>query len=178
MDRTLVKYGFFSRPAAAGAVLFLLLAGSLVLFKTSYLENDSIVKGPSSITLRINGHPVSAGNNATVRCKSGDTLEFSVTSPKTLFFHVFFQNDGGALQEYLPQADGKALKAGSPDGALVPRSVILEKGWRKKTLYVVLAGRELPFVEAVFFINRYLRKELTRERPMVEAFYLSNKSRP
>jgi hypothetical protein len=172
MDKILHPLRLFGRPVWAAAITLVLLFGGLFLFKTSSIENDIMIKGAVSLSLRINGTPV-AGDKGAIPCSPGDTLEFLATGQQPLYCRVLYQNNDGSLQNCPLLARNSTLACGPENGFLTER-IILEKGWKKKNLYCILTGKELPFVEAVFIINRYLRKELTRERPLIETFYLYN----
>jgi hypothetical protein len=173
MAKSLFSLFSYFKSTWVATVLILLLAGSVLFFKTSYLERGFSVSSYSSVAVRLNTHPIDDKSDV-IRCRAGDTLEIAIGGSGPLYGRILCQNDGGPLRNFRPSTS-RVLSWTGAKGEFFPQRIILDKHWKRKTLYCVAARRPLPVLESISLVNRYLRKELTRDRPIIEVFYLTRK---
>ena len=128
--------GAMARPAFAGV---LLLAAAAMIW---WPREDLTAKGSPRFAAYLNGLPVQGD---TLACAPGDTLQLAIIAPAQVHYAVLYRDDAGPLGVYLA-ANAHAL--GSPKGELLPRSLVLGKGWMRETLFCVWSSHAFTPAEA------------------------------
>ena len=169
----LFQYLLCPKPVLLISLVIVFLTAGIIFYQSPFLKGDMGIENTNSFIVWINNKQIE-NKEKPIPCKENDSLQFSIISPKPLNYYILYQDDGGQIQIYFPENLEQAIKAGNTKGELLPQKIILHKNWKKKTIYCILTYKELSFVEAITIVNRYLRKELPGDRPLIETFYLVN----
>ncbi|MDB5103296.1 MAG: hypothetical protein JWP91_985 [Fibrobacteres bacterium] len=147
--------GFGMRPALAG--LALLAAGTMIYLNlpagnaggTAASETGSgsefTAKGSTGFYLFHNGRQVQGD---TLACKPSDTLQLGITSAEPVHYALLYRDDDGGLEAYLDGSGMASAPLGKPMGENLPKSLILEAGWKRESLYCLWSVRPFSLDEA------------------------------
>lgn len=139
------------KPVAAFAVLCL-LAGGVVIFRSSLTPERLYLKGAADYSLYVNGS--GAGNrNGIVMCGPGDTLQLVIRSRRPVYFRVYYRDDGKDVAAYMPESPGNHPKCGGPKGEPLPQAIILDSLWEREELYCLWSLEPIGNDDALEFLK-------------------------
>ncbi|MBL8027376.1 MAG: hypothetical protein JNL74_13230 [Fibrobacteres bacterium] len=132
----------FKRPALALGSIALILGVVIITGKHDEASNDLDIKGNSVVFCYLNGNRISS-NIDTIFCKEGDTISFSVTTDKPVYYAVYYSDDNGDLERYLPLNNKDQKQIGKPSGENIPEQIILEKEFREEKIFVLTSTNKI-----------------------------------
>jgi hypothetical protein len=89
----------------------------------------------------------------TLRAAPGDTLQLGIVSPRPVHYAVLYRDDDKALGVYMGGSENGIVPLGNPQGEPLPKSLILEGGWKREILYCLWADRPFTIPEAKLRID-------------------------
>ncbi|OGK00973.1 MAG: hypothetical protein A2519_17075 [Candidatus Raymondbacteria bacterium RIFOXYD12_FULL_49_13] len=167
----------FYRPALAMSMV-LLVAGAVFFWNQNQPEKITYKAGLPVFSLFINGKTTATGN-AAIPCASGDTLLFTLTTDKPVYYYILYRDDHGKLDLYFPLITDAVKPFGTPQGEKLPHSVFLSKGWKSEELFCLSATSPLPGDSVIPIVQAFLESSQVGKRSLglhARRFLLENKA--